>query len=374
MKDGKLCISADSHVVESAEFFEPLVKRFGSEAPHVVVADPERGPQLYIGNGQLGLTIAGFLQANVDFTSPDARAMLKQGYKLARPGCYDVAERLKDQDIDGLDGEVVYPSVLFNVYQVANRDILNATFSSYNDWVADYCKEAPDRLFALSCLQLYDLDEAISEMDRAKQLGCVGTCIPASAPPSMLYADKGYDKFWAAAQEMEQPLNMHIFTGATPNHGLPFRQAGSPLAFAGVMFTIADLIQSGVCERFPRLKFVITEFEAGWTAIMLKRLDWAYLRGGGQRVRRERGRGRGPAGAADAGALHGQGAREGPLGLRGRDQVRPGRGEKGRPLTVRRPRRRITGRPGPRFGARGAPPGSGPSRRGPPARRGSGAR
>ncbi len=284
MKDGKLCISADSHVVESAEFFEPLVKRFGPEAPHVVVADPERGPQLYIGNGQLGLTIAGFLQANVDFTSPEARSMLKQGYKLARPGCYDVAERLKDQDIDGLDGEVVYPSVLFNVYQVANREILNATFTSYNDWVADYCKEAPDRLFALSCLQLYDLDEAIAEMDRAKQLGCVGTCIPASAPPSMLYSDKAYDKFWAAAQEMGQPLNMHIFTGATPNHGLPFRQGGSALAFAGVMFTIADLIQSGVCERFPRLKFVITEFEAGWTAIMLKRLDWAYLRGGGQRV------------------------------------------------------------------------------------------
>ena len=31
MNDGKLCISADSHVVESAEFFEPLVKRFGDD-------------------------------------------------------------------------------------------------------------------------------------------------------------------------------------------------------------------------------------------------------------------------------------------------------------------------------------------------------
>ena len=95
------------HVADPSEFFEPLVKRFGEEAPHVVVADPERGPQLYLGNGQLGLTIAGFLQANVDFTSPEAQAMLKEGYKLARPGCYDVAERIKDQEIDGLDGEVV---------------------------------------------------------------------------------------------------------------------------------------------------------------------------------------------------------------------------------------------------------------------------
>ena len=43
------------------------------------------------------------------------------------------------------------------------------------------------------------------------------------------------------------------------------------------MFTIADLIQSGGCERYLGLKFVITEFETGWTAIMLKRPDWNYI-------------------------------------------------------------------------------------------------
>jgi predicted TIM-barrel fold metal-dependent hydrolase len=284
MRNGKLCISADSHVVESAEFFEPLVKRFGDSAPRVVVADPARGPQLALGNGQLGLFISGFLQANTDFTSPDAVAELAKGYKLARPGCYDIAERLKDQAIDGIDAEVLYPSVLFNVYQVPRRDIISATFATYNDWITDYCSAARDRLFALGCLQLWDLDEAIAEMERCKKMGHVGVCIAATAPPEHLYSDPWYDKFWAAAEALEMPLNMHIFTGATPNHGLPFRQAGSPLAFAGVMFSIADIIQSGVCKRFPRLKFVITEFETGWTAIMLKRLDWSYIRSGGART------------------------------------------------------------------------------------------
>jgi predicted TIM-barrel fold metal-dependent hydrolase len=279
-----LCISADSHVVESPEFFKPLEKRFGAQAPRVVVADPERGPQLDLGNGQLGLSIAGFFMANVDFTTPEARDLLKKGYELARPGVYDVGERLKDQDLDGVDAEVLYPSVLFNVYQIKNLEILKATFAAYNDWTAEYCQEAPDRLFPLACLQLYDLDDAIAEMERAKKLGHVGVCIPATAPPERLYADPWYDKFWDAAQAMQMPLAMHIFTGATPNHGLPFRQAASPLAFAGVMFTIADIIQAGVCERYPGLKFVITEFETGWTAIMLKRLDWHYIRGGGAKV------------------------------------------------------------------------------------------
>jgi predicted TIM-barrel fold metal-dependent hydrolase len=77
---------------------------------------------------------------------------------------------------------------------------------------------------------------------------------------------------------------MHIFTGATPNHGMPHRAAGSPLAFTGVTFTIYDIIYGGVCERFPNLKFVITEFETGWIAMTLNRLDWNWFRGGGART------------------------------------------------------------------------------------------
>ena len=168
MATKQLCISADSHVVESADFFKPLVKRFGDQAPRVVIADPDRGPQLSLGNGQLGLGISGFFMANVDFTTPEALELRKKGYDLARPGVYDVNERLKDQDLDGIDAEVLYPSVLFNVYQIKNLDILKATFAAYNDWTAEYCQGAPDRLFPLACLQLYDLDNAIAEMERAE--------------------------------------------------------------------------------------------------------------------------------------------------------------------------------------------------------------
>lgn len=281
MIDGQLCISADSHIVEPVELFAPLEKRFGDQAPRVRVVDPARGPQLDLGNGQLGIGISGFFMVNVDFSKPEAKELLRKGYDLARPGVYDVNERLKDQDIDGIDAEVLYPSVLFNVYQIENLDIVKATFATYNDWTADYCKSAPKRLFGLACVQLYDLDEAIQEMHRAKKLGHVGLCIPATAPPNRPYSDPWYDKFWRAAEEAEMPLTMHVFTGATPNHGLPHKEAGYALAFAGVMFTVADIIKSGVCERFSNLKFVITEFETGWVAMMLKRLDWTYKRSGG---------------------------------------------------------------------------------------------
>jgi predicted TIM-barrel fold metal-dependent hydrolase len=283
--DNQLCISADSHVVESAEFFEPLKEMFGDRAPRVVTPDPALGPKLDLGNGILGISISGLLQQNVDFTSPEAMESWKLGYELARPGCYDTVERLKDQVLDGINAEVVYPSVLFNVYQIEDLDIVKATFKLYNDWVGDYCKEQQDRLFALGSVQLYDLNEAIKEMERCKSLGHVGMSIAATAPPDRLYCDPWYDKFWAAAEDLEMPMNFHIFTGATPNHGLADRSGGSrangSVTFAGMAMTVSDLILGGVCERFPNLKFVVTEFETGWIGHLLRRMDASYVRFGG---------------------------------------------------------------------------------------------
>ena len=286
MPVNRLCISADSHVVESAEFFKPLVEMFGDRSPRVVTLDPALGPRLDIGNGTFTISVSEFLQQNIDFKSSQGQESLRLGYDLARPGCYDTSERLKDQDFDGIDAEVIYPSLLFGVYQIDDLDIVKATFGLYNDWVGNYCKEQPNRLFALGGVQLFDLDEAIKEMERCKNMGHVGVCIPATAPPDRLYSDPWYDKFWAAAQEMKMSLNMHIFTGATPNHGLPpaMKSSGYALASCGVMFTCADIIQSGVCERFPDIKFVVTEFETGWIANMLKRLDWGFVRGGGAKT------------------------------------------------------------------------------------------
>lgn len=282
MSDDRLVhVSADSHVVEAPELFEPLLKRFGDKAPRIRVVDPDRGPQLDLGNGQLGLAIGGFFLANVDWKDPSTRDLIRRGYDLARPGVYDVKARLEDQATDGIDGEVLYPSVMFNLYQLDDLAILQASFQAYNDWAAEYAAQAPDRLFPLACIQLYDLDEAIAEMARAKALGHVGICVAATAPPDRRYNDPWYDPFWAAAQEMEMPIAMHLFTGATANHGLPFAEATYTFSYAGVMFTISDLITSGVFVRFPRLKFVITEFESGWVATMLRRLDWTWEKRGG---------------------------------------------------------------------------------------------
>ena len=277
----RLCISSDSHVVEPPEMFAPLQKRLGSRAPRIVKT--EMGDQLDRGNGTLGLPIGGFLIAGMDLATDETRRQTRRGYEIARPGVYDIGERLKDQDTDGVDAEVIYPSVLFDVYQVEDNDVINATFQAYNDWLLNYIQPAPGRLFGLGAIQLRDLDAAIDEMRRTKEMGFVGLAIPCTAPPEKPFSDRWYDPFWEAAQEAQMPLTMHIFSMSSPNHGLPnVPGANSPLAYVGMEVTLMHLIVGGVCERFPDLKFVPTEFETGWIGNFLRRTDHTWTRHGGK--------------------------------------------------------------------------------------------
>src|SRR5690606_32110543 len=199
-----------------------------------------------------------------------------------RPGVLDVSERMKDQTLDGINAEVLYPSVLFSVYQMQDVEIMAATMANYNDWLLNYASQASGRLFALGLTQLRDLDVAIEEMHRVKNAGAVGMCIPCTAPPELPYSDPFYDRFWAAAQDLQMPLTMHIFTGAVPNHDLPnWGTHNYTLAFAGMARTILDILWGGVCERFPRITFVPTEFETGWIAHVLQRGEATFKREGG---------------------------------------------------------------------------------------------
>lgn len=278
-----LCISADSHVVEPPEVYAGLEKRFGDKAPRMV-EHPEKGLVTDHGDGTFGYTVGVFHVLGEDWGDPAVRERAKLGFKLARPGVLNPVERMKDQAIDGVDAEVLYPSVLFSIYQLKDVAIKAATMANYNDWIHNYASQTPGRLFPLGLTQLEDIDVAIAEMDRVKKLGFVGLCIPATPPPDKPYSDSFYDKFWAAAQEYNLPLAMHIFTGATSNHDLPnWGVHNYTLAHVGIARVILDLVWGGTVERFPGLRFIPTEFDAGWIPHFNQRNDWNFAREGGLR-------------------------------------------------------------------------------------------
>ena len=61
-------------------------------------------------------------------------------------GGWDPVARLADQDLDGVVAEVIYPSVGMLLCNHPDVDYQHACFDAYNQWIAEFCATAPDRL------------------------------------------------------------------------------------------------------------------------------------------------------------------------------------------------------------------------------------
>ena len=294
-------ISADSHVMEAEEVFIGLPERFGEDAPRVVNAGMEddaivipalgrRGVRKRMGWAGMrtrnGTTIerrAGHKPEVDDLTDAEARRLLAQGYEGLRGGIRDGSLRGADQDLDGVAAELLYPG-FFGMFSLRNVDLLVACQRNYNDWLHDYAAAANGRLFGLAAIPMQDPQAAAAELQRVLGMGCKGGCIPCTSPADRPYFDAAYEPVWSLAEEAGFPLSMHVGTNAyLPREQRPqaarrdevFDYANAP---AAVQRTLIELMCRGVAQRHPNLKFVVSEFNAGWIAHWLNRVDQGMQR------------------------------------------------------------------------------------------------
>jgi predicted TIM-barrel fold metal-dependent hydrolase len=277
--------SCDSHVVEAREVFEGLERQFGNRAPRIEHELGGKPGDWLVLPGTAPVPVGRLGIAGNKLGEPATDAKIARGYEGLNPGVRDPHARLEEQAIDGVCGEVMYPSLNLFTFAIPDQDVAKSVFERHNDWVLDYCSAAPDRLIGVGCLPVPDVEASLEEMTRAAKRGVRGFAIPAHVSPDHPYNHPDYDKFWAAAQEFGVPLTMHIFTGTSfdcglaPHWGTPGGTIkGYTLAHTTAVNTMIDLICGGVVERYPRLKFVISEFETGWVAHFLQRLDHAIYR------------------------------------------------------------------------------------------------
>ena len=263
-------ISADSHVTEPADLWEQrLDKKFRDRAPRMVHNPENMRPGSYL--LVEGVPPIHMAQGTGAGKKPEELPQFFQEstYKDARPGGWDPAERVKDMDIDGVEAEVIYTTLGFRLFWLTDGEFQRACFRAYNDWLAEYCSYAPNRLAGLAMITLVDIDEAVKGLRRCAGIGLKGAMIWASPPDDMPYHDSRYDPFWNAAQELGMPLSLHSITGFGPESRLivkdPIdRYVRSTVLCHEVQRSLTTLIFGGVMERFPNLKFVSAENEVGW--------------------------------------------------------------------------------------------------------------
>lgn len=281
-------ISSDSHVYEPPDLWTSrMPAQFRDRAPHVV--SKADGDWWYCDSRKVSGTAAGS-QTGRRFEEPDALSRTDRISHIRRGG-YLPDERIKDMDLDGVAGEVVYPTVGFLLYNmIRDSQLLSATFRAYNDWIAEFCNAYPARLKGVALINLDNVQEGVEELQRSRRMGLVGALIPAYPWLERPYSSAEYEPFWAAAQELEMPLGLHIATnrpGADQLHGFQDIDTLTPSFLANtdhwVRMSLGDMIFSGVFERFPRLMAGTVEQELSWIPHFLDRIDYTYT----QRARRD---------------------------------------------------------------------------------------
>ena len=190
-------------------------------------------------------------------------------------GGYIPEETVKDLDIDGVEASIIYPSIgLLLYYTARDSDLFTAICQAYNDWLGEYCSGAPTRLKAIAMLNVDDVRTGVREMERCAKLGFVGAMIPVSPPERMRYHSPEYDPLWAAAQDMEMPLGLHATTLRLGPGQQDWDDMGDDAGLAKrilingdhwVRMSLADMILSGVFDRFPKLWVGSVEHELSWT-------------------------------------------------------------------------------------------------------------
>ncbi len=281
---GYRVISSDNHVFEPSELWSSRGEsKFLDRAPRVVHLEGVEG----VANGDWwfcdGRKVVGAFagaQTGLRFEEPEKLSM-DSSIEDVRPGGYIPEEHIKDMDIDGIDISIVYPTVGLLLYSVPDSELLTSIFSTYNDWVGEFCKAIPDRLKGIAMLNIDDVTEGVRELERCAKLGFSGAMITVYPPEERSYNNPEYEPLWAAAQDHNMPLSLHIGTNR-PGPGQEFADLDSATAaFVSnadhwVRMSLANMIFSGVFERYPKLQVGSVEMELSWVPHFLDRMDYNY--------------------------------------------------------------------------------------------------
>jgi len=210
---------------------------------------------------------------------------------------WDGERRLSEQAADGVVAEVVFPNTVppfFPTGQVVapaptDEDYprRQAGLHAHNRWLVDFVGASPARRAGLGQVFLNDVDRAVRDVRWMREQGLAGVLLPGVAPDTPwikpLY-DPAYDPLWEACQELDLPVTHHSGGSGLPAYGrYPF--TNSLFVMETGFFAnraLWHLTLSGVFDRFPRLKLVLTEQGSAWVLPVLKKMDavWDYMQKG----------------------------------------------------------------------------------------------
>lgn len=274
-------ISADSHVFEPVNLWETRMDhKFRERGPRFVADYQGKPGTWFVCDGITPRAIASIAAAGIP--KEDLVKFKDVHHRDLRSGGYDPVERLKDQDIDGVSGEVLYATYAMQLYAIQDAELQEAAFNTYNEWLVEMCAHAPGRLVGLALISVYNVEHAVKALQHWTERGLRGAMIAAVPPEGTEYSDALYDPFWAAAAEIGAPISIHTLTSnrkSTYRFEREVRGAARyPENPMEVMLTLGEILTSPLFDRHPRLKLVLAEADTGWLPWLLERVNRGHER------------------------------------------------------------------------------------------------
>jgi predicted TIM-barrel fold metal-dependent hydrolase len=274
-------VDSDSHLLEPNELArEYVAAKFRDQVPQVVERD---GVAFLKIEGRVfdELPIAA---ASVPNGLTDLDKTLRTSWDEVPQGAWNPQARLEVLDREGLNATVLYPTIGLIYAGIRDHSIAAATCDAYNRWVSDFCKTAPTRLHAVGTVPLQDVDLAVAELRQIAKLGLCGATIRPTPYNSRRLNDPVYERFWAAAEDLNIPISIHgSFAIDTVPSVASDRYPNRDLFFSHVIchpleqeMASMDIVCGGVLARFPRLRVSFLEAGSGWILYWLDRLDGHY--------------------------------------------------------------------------------------------------
>ncbi|HEY1837506.1 MAG: amidohydrolase family protein [Rhizomicrobium sp.] len=279
-------ISADSHITEPPNcYVDHIEARYRDTAPRIVPdTRTGQGGEIFVIDGYPDPVTLGLVAA----AGKDPKELKIGGSFFAdlHRGGWDPKARLKDQERDGVAGEMIYPTIGMILCGHSDANYKNACMWAYNRWLEEFVGAAPERLYGLGMTAVRSVPEAIEDFRRIKEMGFKGVMMPAEPATREDYDDKSFDPLWRAAVELGLPISFHTFTerrgGNALSDGARVQRGPKIGAWQAVIRTCQDIIGmfifGRVFERFPELKLVCVEADAGWAPHFMYRMDHVYKR------------------------------------------------------------------------------------------------
>lgn len=289
--DVRGAIDCDGHILEPPDLWETYLEpRYRDRA--IRIRTGSDGLERFEWDGKLSRYMApGFPGALGGMGAQDITPSAERTYLRGAPfGSMDAKERIARLDREGLAKALLYPTIgILWEAEVQDPEISAAYCRAYNRWVVDFCSESGGRLIPIAHISLGDPTEAARELERAVRAGAKGAFFAPFTWTGKAQAHPFYDAFWAKAQELDVPiaihptieplqLGVHHRFGEELALGEPMRLGWYHDVFAaqGVQHTFGACFHYGLFERFPRLKLVVLESQAGWIGYLLDRMDAVY--------------------------------------------------------------------------------------------------